>query len=123
MEKFISEDKKSIILPVALGTTVYEAGSDCSDVCTFQKELTNTYREHIKCDFMAICHTRYRNPDKIVVILGNIGRVLEKWGSRIFETESEAMDFTHKLVKTHIEEIKKLGFKLREDGYSVVENK
>lgn len=120
MNKFISEDKKHIDLPVSLGSTVYKASTDCSDVCTFQKKLTDENRDFIQCDMKAICHTRCRKPEKQEVTLVNIGWILENWNDTIFETESKAEEYTRNLVAVHITEMRKLGFLLREDGYSVV---
>lgn len=122
MNNFISEDKKQINLPLAIGTIVYESKTKCSDVCTFQKDLTNKNRNLIKCDKKAICHTRARQPIPREITLNNIEWLINNWNDTIFETELEADNYTKNLVVENIIKMKRLGFKLREDGYSITPN-
>jgi hypothetical protein len=90
---FISEDKRTINLPVPLGTTVYGYLTVCCDACMFQKEKFKEIFGDVpgRCGKDKPCHTRLTGIQTIAVNLKNIDAVLEGWHKDIFETFNEAV--------------------------------
>ncbi|MCL2840299.1 MAG: hypothetical protein FWE05_05945 [Defluviitaleaceae bacterium] len=116
----LSKDNMQINSPVPLGSVVYESGTDCSDVCIFQKDLTEKHREYIRCDMQALCHTRYRDPRAVNVTLDNVGWLIKKYGKVVFASFDEAVEYSKSLTDAHVKGLCTLGFELDENGYSIV---
>ena len=120
MERFISEDKMQINLPVSLGSVVYRWNTRCCDACTFQEWLfRKNFEDHSGCSACP-CHTRFAGSDSVVLSLSNLEFVLAKWGSRYFATKDEADKAGLAFVQQNIAFVKSLGFELNERGYSIV---
>lgn len=99
---FISEDKKQINLPVALGTTIYSIHTDCNDACSFQSEEFRKAFPNAKCDMFSPCHVKFKGAEPIELNLNNLGFVLPRWGKTFFATEQEAIEAGENLVESHI---------------------
>lgn len=109
---FISEDKKTINLPVSLGTIVYKFHTTCNDACLFQKEKFNKIFPPTnggRCGSDTPCHVILHSIDKIIVNFDNLESMLKTWGISTFETENEARQAGEKLVQKHKQELLKLG--------------
>lgn len=125
MEKFISEDKKTITLPVPLGSKVYGFTLKCCDACLFQRTRFNEtyppYKYGDRCNMKMPCHTRFRKITEIEVTLDNIKKILEGFGIRFFETKEEAKAKGEALAKRHANQMKSMGFNLDENNYCIKE--
>ncbi|HAS92715.1 MAG TPA: hypothetical protein DCS12_10975 [Clostridiales bacterium] len=122
---FISEDKRTINLPVPLGTTVYGYLTVCCDACMFQKEKFKEIFGDVpgRCGKDKPCHTRLTGIQTIAVNLKNIDAVLEGWHKDIFETFNEAVQAGIKYTTENRKKLIKAGIKLDERGYSIIEEK
>lgn len=119
MNRFVSEDKKTINLPVELGTTLFLAETKCGDFCLFQKELFNKhFPDNDRCGSEKICHTRKFRISEFEFTLANLTWVLENWETKCFTTQEAAEEALSKKIQSNIEKMRALGFKVDEDGYS-----
>lgn len=113
---FISEDKKTIKLPVPLGTIVYEFTTSCNDACLFQKEKFQELYPRKKgeglCNKNMPCHTKLHGIQKMVVKLTNLEWILKNWHITIFETENQAKEEGIKFIEKHKNELLKVGLKI-----------
>lgn len=99
----ISEDKKTINLPVPLGTIVYGINTDCNDACAFQKiEFKNAFPES-HCDISSPCHVILRGTYPLELNLKTLHTIIPNWEKYFFKTEKEAIAAGEKLVEQHIE--------------------
>jgi hypothetical protein len=120
---FIKEDKKTINLPVPLGTTLYKFNTSCNDACLFQKEkFDKLYPKNYEdtCSQDKLCHTKYLGVEPIVLNINNMEWILGEWDIKVFENEKEADERGREFVSEHIIKFKELGFVLNKDGYSEV---
>ena len=118
---FIDKDKKTINLPVPLGTTLYVFKTDCNDACLFQKEkFDKLYPKNFegRCGQDKLCHTRFAGIEPITLKVNNLEWILGKWDIKVFETEEEAKNRGKEFVSEHVIKFKELGFILDENGYS-----
>lgn len=116
-KNFISEDKKSINLPVPLGSPLYTYVLKCCDACVMQKSAFEKNVGHALRCAISPCHTRLQRIKKYEFTLSGIPVVLKEWGKSIFATEQEALDAANKITKENREKIKSLGIILDKDGY------
>ena len=112
---FISEDKKTINLPVPLGTTVYMFITSCNDACMFQKDKFNSVFPPIeggRCNKDMSCHTKFHSIRFIVLSLSNLDWILKEWQITTFETEIEAKEAGAKFVELHKQQLLELGLEI-----------
>jgi hypothetical protein len=112
---FISEDKKTINLPIPLGTTVYRFITDCNNACTFQKEkFDEAFPEtkNSRCNSKMPCHTSLHSIQPVILNLSNLDWVLNDWQINFFETEAEAREAGSKLVKEHRKQLLDMGLEI-----------
>lgn len=105
---FISEDRKTINLPVPLGSMVYEVTTTCNDACLFQKEAFEKAFPSVeggRCSATMPCHTKVHSITPKELTLENLDWVLKQWGFRFFETESEAHSTAVARVAEHINKL------------------
>lgn len=102
MERFISKDRKTISLPVALGTELYRVNTSCGDFCTFQSEnFQKIIDNKNKCSGKLPCHTVALEPQKITLTIDNIS-ILKEWQEKVFLTKEEAKEKTKEIVERNI---------------------
>lgn len=119
MERFISRNKKTIALPVPLGTEIYIVRTKCGDFCMFQKEKFDALyppTEEGRCSHSLLCHTKGLNPQKTELKIENI-HILSEWGDRVFVNKDDAIKRTDEIVKENINKLRELGFYVDENGY------
>lgn len=112
---FISEDKKTINLPVSLGTTVYKFVTSCNDACMFQKEDFNrvfSKENGGRCSKDMPCHTKLHSIQTVEIQLSNLDLILRNWHVTIFESEGKAKEAGNKLIESHKQQLLKLGLKV-----------
>lgn len=109
---FISEDKKTINLPVPLGATLYRIITACNDACMLQAEKFNSVfpsKEGGRCSVDMPCHTKLHSALPFVFALGDLDWVLKKWQITCFETESGAKEAGENLIEAHKQQLLALG--------------
>lgn len=122
LNNYVSADGKTISLPVAIGTILYYAWSDCSNCCWVDKEKTKLIRERygkktIECSAFASCHTVYNgNIHETLVTLDSIKYVIERYGKTLFHTEEEAREATRRRVEENQIKMRELGFNIDNCG-------
>jgi hypothetical protein len=104
--------KHSISIPVPIGETVWTFWTDCCGACYFQPR-DNT---PIRCDAFAPCHTFIHTIQPVELKYSNLETILRLWGKKYFYTENEARNAVEKLTKEHIDQMRKLGYKINDDG-------
>ena len=112
---FLSNDKKTINLPVALDTTVYRFVTSCNDACLHQKEKFNKIfkpKEEGRCHCNMPCHTKLHSIQPVTLSLSNLERVLSEWNITIFKDQREAMEKAKKLIESHKQELLRLGLEI-----------
>ncbi|WP_286077848.1 hypothetical protein [Thomasclavelia cocleata] len=125
MDKFVSEDKMTIKLPIPLGTTVYGFTLKCCDACLFQKtKFNNTYppsKYGDRCNSKMPCHTRFGRVTAVELTFESMKNILKGWGVRFFETKEEAMAKGEAIANRHANQMKSMGFNLDENNYCIKE--
>lgn len=128
MTNFISEDKMTINLPVPIGSIVYVVSTNCGDFCMFQKEKFDAifpkkaYKPNIdRCGWDKLCQTRMGNILEKEVTIKNLDFILDNWNVNCFKTREEAENVARARVAMNVETMSKLGFAMREDGYSTTD--
>ncbi|MDO4301917.1 MAG: hypothetical protein Q4D26_11060 [Clostridia bacterium] len=121
----ISRDKVQIILPVPIGSTVYNIHIDCFDGCSFQKEKFNEIfgekdNNSGRCGKFP-CYTRKLRITPEKVTLNNIKWLLDGWNKNIFASQEEAENYGKKIIQENRSVLISLGFKLDKNGYSLIE--
>lgn len=109
---FISEDKRTINLPVPLGTYVYQYWTRCNDACLFQKEAFNkAFPPGVegRCSGDMPCHTRPHLIKPVELSLSNLDWVLRDWGKTVFATENEARTAMNTAIELHKAQLVALG--------------
>lgn len=108
---FISEDKKTINLPVSLGTTVYRIITSCNDACTFQKEKFDKVfpSKGNRCGQDMPCHIKLHSIQPVKLKLSNVEWILTQWNISIFETENKAREIGERMIKEHKQKLLELG--------------
>ena len=113
---FISEDKKTITLPVPLDTIVYRFHTSCNDACLFQqKNFDKVFprgKEGGRCSGDMPCHTKLHSVLPKELNLSNLEWILKDWNVYYFETEKEAREAGEKLIETHKQKLLELGLKI-----------
>jgi hypothetical protein len=112
---FISEDKKTITLPVPLGTIVYNFHTTCNDACTFQKEKFDKVLPKEKfgrCKGELPCHTKLHSIMSVELTLSNLEWILGNWHITYFETEKAAREAGLKTIEEHKKKLIELGLKV-----------
>lgn len=119
--EYLSEDKRTIKLPVPLGSIVYEAVTKCGDFCLFQeRKFDSIFPKNGKdshCGKEKPCHTISRGCKELPLTLNNLGAILEDWDVWYFATKKEAEEASAKIAAEHAARMKELGFFVRDDGY------
>lgn len=118
MERFISRNKKTISLPVPLGTEVFIVSTRCGDVCLFEKDKFNKLippEKGGRCSHNLPCHTRILPPRKVILNIENIS-ILKEWKVRVFPTEKEAKEATIKITNENIKFLNEKGFAIDGEG-------
>lgn len=110
--------KYSISIPVPIGEKVWTFWTDCCMACYFQPREN----KQIECNMSSPCHTFLHAVQAKELTYANLGHVLEHWGKRYFYTEQEARDAAAKLIETHRNKMKGLGYKLDENGIAEKED-
>lgn len=122
MQNFLSEDKKTISIPVPLGSEIYSYHMDCGDFCLHQNDLFYKMKEEspdlFLCAHDAACHTMKPIIETTTLSEKNFGLVLKYWNDWFFETREKAEKRAVELRNRNINLMKEKGFLLREDGYS-----
>ncbi len=112
---FISEDKKTINLPVPLDTTVYRFITSCNDACLFQKEKINQVfpvKKEGRCSQDMACHTKLHSVQPVTLNLSNLDMMLKNWKINTFETENEAREAGNNLIELHKKQLLDIGLAL-----------
>lgn len=124
---FISADRKTIRLPVPLGTEIYEAWTGCCDLCKNRKQTnrieTANGKKVVDCNQYACCHTTApKFAYKTTLTLRNLQAVLENWHQDTFETEEQAIEAGKERAREHLEYLKSCGveFTTSYDGNPIV---
>ncbi len=108
---FISNDKKSITLPITFGEFAFLFSTDCNNACISQKEKFRELfpsRENWCCGTMP-CHVYERPIVKIKLEWSKLDFILGEWGTSVFETEEEAREAMEKLIKKNKQTLLDLG--------------
>lgn len=109
---FITEDQRTINLPVPLGTTVYRIVTSCNDACMFQIEKFNEIfppKEGGRCSQDMPCHTKLHSIQPTTMNLSDLDWILKRWQISIFETENEAREAGERLIIEHKQKLLELG--------------
>lgn len=118
---YLSNDKRTINLPVPLGSKVYRATTVCGDFCLFQKQKFDSVfpknGSEGRCGKEKPCHTISKGCTELTLTIHNLGFILEGWGEWFFETKDEAEATSERIAADHARQMKELGFFVREDGY------
>lgn len=120
MEKFISKNKRTISLPVPLGTELYVVNTRCGDYCLFQKEEFNkliSEEEGGRCTHNLPCHTRPLAPRKVILGINNL-ELLNEWKKRVFTNKEDAEQKTIEIINENIKFLKEHNIKVDKNGYS-----
>ena len=120
MDKFISKNRRTISLPVPLGTELYIVTTRCGDYCMFQKEEFDKLipeKEGGRCSHALPCHTRPLPPRKVTLELNNL-EILREWKIRVFTTKEAAEEKTLEIINENIKFLEEHNIEVK-DGYSV----
>lgn len=126
---FISEDKRTINLPVPLGTTVYRINTDCNDACLLQKEVFNkVFLPENRpaegwCSSDMPCHTKMHSIRPVVLSMTNLEEILETFGNKTFETYEQAKFAGEKLIEIHKQQLSGLGLKYKIRHLRIIRHK
>lgn len=119
-ERYISNDKTVINLPVPLGTKLYYVVLKCGDFCCWQdKKFYKTFEKN-QCFADSPCHTVEWHIYEQNLTLANIEYVLNNFGIRLFADKSEAERVASEVVKRNREIMSNHGFMMTEDGYGFI---
>ena len=113
--EFISEDKKTITLPIPLGSILYRFVTSCNDSCMFQKEDFDRVfpkESNSRCSKDMPCHTKLHSIQTVEVKLSNLELILENWHITIFESENKAKEAGNTLIDSHKQQLLNLGLKV-----------
>jgi hypothetical protein len=113
--QFVSEDKKTITLPVPLGTVLYRFHTKCNDACLFQKDNFDAVfppTETGRCSREMPCHVKCTGARGIVVELSNVAMLEREWNKFVFETEIEAIIAGMEFVGLHQNQMLAVGLEI-----------
>lgn len=113
---FISEDQRTINLPISLGSKVYRIVTSCNDACMFQRDKFSEVfppKEDGRCSQDMPCHTKLHSIQSTIINLSNLGYVLDNWQIKIFETETKAREAGENLIESHKQQLLQLGLKIK----------
>lgn len=119
-ERYISNDKTVINLPVPLGTKLYYVVLKCGDFCHWQgKKFHETFTES-QCFAESPCHTAKSLIYEQIFTLSNLEFVLNNYGIRLFVEKNEAEKVAFEAIKRNREIMSNHGFMMTEDGYGLI---
>lgn len=112
MSKKKNDFKYTIAIPVPIGEKVWTFWTECCDACLFQYREINP----LECSCNSPCHTKVHSVSTVTMSYDNLNNILKHWNEKYFYTEQEAKGAADALVKKNIEEMRKLGYDLDDDG-------
>lgn len=112
LKDFLSEDGKTLKLPVAFGSQIHKANVGCYKLC----ERLDSKEQGFICSSSSLCRTKVLPPSVSTLTLSNIDVVVDGWDRLYFQSSIDAIIATDALVKEHIALLRCRGLDVDDEG-------